>query len=121
MRLDDSYYIINAGADGFENIKTILFTHGKYGKYEFREESDGTKRILELLEMVTSPEKDVTYIVDEKDEIYFATNRNGESTFVRLDEFETSESRSDLNIETSYLNGRYGGIPILIRCEDANE
>lgn len=165
MRLGDSYYIIEAGADGFKNIKTILFTHGKYGKYEFREESDGTKRILELLEMITSPEKDVTYVVDEidrslhsllseqlicmylnpetanqnqliitthesrllnlkrlrKDEIYFATNRNGESRFVRLDEFEGGVSRSDLNIETSYLNGRYGGIPVLIRCEDADD
>ena len=165
MRLGDNYYIIEAGADGFKNIKTILFTHGKYGKYEFREESDGTKRILELLEMITSPEKDVTYVVDEidrslhsllseqlicmylnpetanqnqliitthesrllnlkrlrKDEIYFVTNRNGESGFVRLDEFEGGVSRSDLNIETSYLNGRYGGIPVLIRCEDAND
>ncbi len=115
--------------------------------------------------MITSPEKDVTYVVDEidrslhsllseqlicmylnpetanqnqliitthesrllnlkrlrKDEIYFVTNRNGESGFVRLDEFEGGVSRSDLNIETSYLNGRYGGIPVLIRCEDAND
>ena len=38
-----------------------------------------------------------------------------------MDEFEGGVSRSDLNIETSYLNGRYGGIPVLIRCEDAND
>ncbi len=162
MRLDDNYYIIEANADGLQNIKTIQFTHSRYGQYEFKEESDGTKRILELLEMITSPEKDVTYIVDEidrslhplltdqlismylnpetpnnnqliitthesrllnlrklrKDEIYFATNRNGESEFVRLDEFESGKSRSDLNIEMAYLSGRYNGVPIIIKYED---
>ncbi|TWH60253.1 hypothetical protein DesLBE_4679 [Desulfitobacterium sp. LBE] len=162
MRLEDNYYIIEANADGFQSIKTIQFSHGKYGQYEFKEESDGTKRILELLEMITSPEKDVTYIVDEidrslhpllteqlvsmylnpetpnhnqliitthesrllnlrklrKDEIYFATNRNGESEFIRLDEFESGESRSDLNIELAYLNGRYNGIPTIVKYED---
>lgn len=162
VRLEDNYYIIEANADGFKSIKTIQFTHGKFGQYEFKEESDGTKRILELLEMITSPEKDVTYIVDEidrslhpllteqlvsmylnpetpnqnqliitthesrllnlrklrKDEIYFVTNRNGESEFVRLDEFESGESRSDLNIELAYLNGRYNGIPAIIKYED---
>lgn len=162
IRLGDNYYIVEANADGFQNIRTVQFTHGKYGQYEFRDESDGTKRILELLEMITSPEKDVTYIVDEidrslhpllteqlvsmylnpetpnhnqliittheshllnlrklrKDEIYFVTNRNGESEFVRLDEFESEESRSDLNIELSYLNGRYNGVPTIIKYED---
>jgi AAA15 family ATPase/GTPase len=162
MRLGDNYYIIEANGDGIQNIKTVQFTHGKYGQYEFKEESDGTKRILELLEMITSPEQDVTYIVDEidrslhpllteqlismylnperpnfnqliitthesrllnlsklrKDEIYFVTNRNGESEFVRLDEFENKESRSDLNIELAYLNGRYNGVPTIIKYED---
>lgn len=162
MRLEDNYYIIKANADGIQNIKTIQFSHGEYGQYEFKEESDGTKRILELLEMIMSPEKDVTYIVDEidrslhpllteqlismylnpetpnqnqliitthesrllnlrkmrKDEIYFVTNRQGESEFVRLDEFESGESRSDLNIELAYLNGRYHGIPNIIKYED---
>ncbi|MGL4607682.1 MAG: AAA family ATPase [Eubacteriaceae bacterium] len=162
MRLDDNYYIIEADDGGIKNIKTIQLTHGKYGKYEFREESDGTKRILELLEIITSPEQDVTYIVDEidrslhpllteklvsmylnseksvqsqliitthesrllnlknlrKDEIYFATSQCGESEFIRLDEFEISNPRTDLNIETAYLNGRYGGVPTLIQCQD---
>ena len=162
IRLGDSYYIVEANASGFQNIKTVQFTHGNYGKYEFKEESDGTKRILELLEMITSPEKDVTYIVDEidrslhpllteqlismylnpeipnnnqliitthesrllnlrklrKDEIYFVSNYNGESQFVRLDDFESGDSRSDLNIELAYLNGRYNGIPNIIKYED---
>jgi len=155
MRLGDNYFIIEADTNGIQNIKAVQFSHGKYGQYEFKEESDGTKRILELLEIITSPEQDVTYIIDEidrslhpllteqlismylnpekpnsnqliitthesrllnfkmlrKDEIYFVTNHNGESEFVRLDEFENGESRADLNIELAYLSGRYNGIP----------
>ena len=165
MRLGDSYYILEAGQDGLSKIKTIVFSHNSFGNYEFCEESDGTKRILELLEIITSPEKDVTYFVDEidrslhpllteqfismylnpdevhsnqliitthesrllnlktlrKDEINFITNINGESQIVRLDDFESSESRSDINIELAYLNGRYNGIPNIIKPECSNK
>jgi hypothetical protein len=161
FRLLDSYYIVVASADGISSVKTISFTHGKYGTYEFKEESDGTKRILELLEMITSPENDITYVVDEidrslhpllteelismylsperpnqnqliitthesrllnlkrlrKDEIYFASNKNEQSEFVRLDKYD-ADTRTDLNIELSYLNGRYGGIPKIIKRGD---
>lgn len=117
------------------------------------------------MEIITSPEKDVTYFVDEidrslhplltkqfitmylnpeeinfnqliitthesrllnlkilrKDEINFISNINGESHIVRLDEFEASESRSDINIELAYLNGRYNGIPNIIKPECGNK
>lgn len=162
MRLGDSYYIVEANAGGIEKIETVQFSHRNHGKFEFKEESDGTKRILELLEMIITPEKDVTYIVDEidrslhpllteklvsmylnpdnpnnnqliitthesrllnlkklrRDEIYFASSRNGESEFIRLDEFDSEKSRSDLNIELAYLSGRYSGIPNIIKYVD---
>lgn len=165
LRLGDSYYILEAGSDGLTKIKTIVFSHNSFGNYEFSEESDGTKRILELLEIITSPEKDVTYFVDEidrslhpllteqfitmylnpeeinfnqliitthesrllnlktlrKDEINFISNINGESHIVRLDEFEASKSRSDINLELAYLNGRYNGIPNIIKPECGNK
>lgn len=165
LRLGDSYYIVEAGSDGSTRIKTIVFSHHFLGNYEFSEESDGTKRILELLEIITSPEKDVTYFVDEidrslhpllteqfismylnpddtnnnqliitthesrllnlkmlrKDEINFITNTKGESHITRLDEYEASDSRSDINIELAYLNGRYNGIPNIIKPECSNK
>jgi len=163
MRLPNDYCVVEANADGILSIETISFTHGKQGTFGFNEESDGTKRILELLEMITSPEQDITYVVDEidrslhpllteqlisaylnpeepnqnqlivtthesrllnlkklrKDEIYFATNINGQSQFIRLDEYEQDSPRTDLNIELAYLSGRYTGIPRFIKREDA--
>lgn len=162
LRLDDNYYLIETNMEGIKNIKTVQFYHGNLGDYRFKEESDGTKRILELLEIITSPEKDVVYIVDEidrslhpllteklinmylnpeeqnnnqliisthesrllnlktlrKDEIYFVTNRKGESEFVRLDDYVSGAPRADLNIELGYLNGRYNAIPKVMLYED---
>ena len=67
LRLGDDYYTVEVNAEGIQKIKTITFTHGKFGTYEFREQSDGTRRVLELLEMIISPERDITYVVDEID------------------------------------------------------
>ena len=159
MRTNEEYFIIEVNSEGFQNIKTVEFTHSEYGTYEYKEESDGTRRLLELLEILTSPEDGITYIVDEldrslhpllteqfilkyleldkqknrqliitthesrllnlnhlrKDEIYFSTNKKGESEFVRLDEYENGNARADVNIEVAYLRGRYNAIPNFIK------
>lgn len=160
-RINDNYFIIDATPEGFHKIQTVQFTHGNFGKYDFKEESDGTKRMLELLEILISPEDDITYVVDEidrslhpllteefillylkqenqkakqliitthesrllnlnnlrKDEIYFATNYKGESSFTRLDEYDNGNARTDVNIELAYLRGRYNAIPNVIKPE----
>lgn len=67
IRIDDHYCIIEIDDNGIKNVKTTIFTHSDYGMFDFKEESDGTKRILELAEILTSPEEDTTYIVDELD------------------------------------------------------
>lgn len=157
-RINGDYYIIEASAEGIEKVKTMQLAHGKYGTFSFKEESDGTKRMLELSEILTSPEEGITYIIDEidrslhplltqgfigmylnldvennnqlivtthesrllnldrlrKDEINFVTNEEGETRLCRLDEYDSSETRSDINIEMAYLNGRYKGIPKII-------
>jgi len=158
LRLGEDYFTVEVNADGIQKIKTITFTNGKFGTYEFREQSDGTRRILELLEMIISPERDITYVVDEidrslhpllteklismylnpdepnqnqliitthetrllnlkvlrKDEVYFAASINGQSVFVRLDEYENDIPRTDLNLELAYLSGRYSDIPNIV-------
>lgn len=66
-KVNEDYFIIEVNSEGFHNIKTVEFTHSEYGTYEYKEESDGTRRLLELLEILTSPKDGITYIVDELD------------------------------------------------------
>lgn len=47
-------------------VESINFKHEK-GYFSLSEESDGTRRILELIEILLSTDEDVTFIVDELD------------------------------------------------------
>lgn len=67
IRSDRDFFILNVDQD--ENIvcKTIKFSHGKGNVlFNISEESDGTVRILDLLEVLLSG-KDKTYVIDELD------------------------------------------------------
>jgi AAA15 family ATPase/GTPase len=67
MRSNRDFFILNI--DKEENIicKTIKFSHGKKNiLFELSEESDGTVRLLDLLEVLLSG-KGKTYIIDELD------------------------------------------------------
>ena len=67
MRTREDFFIITI--DGSDNIKcqTIEFTHGQKGAlFTLNEESDGTVRILDLLEILIAGEGK-TYVIDELD------------------------------------------------------
>ena len=67
MRTRESFFIITL--DGSDEIKcsTIEFTHGDKGAlFALNEESDGTVRILDLLEILIAGEGK-TYVIDELD------------------------------------------------------
>lgn len=67
MRSNRDFFILNI--DKEENIvcKTIKFSHGKKNiLFDLSEESDGTVRVLDLLEVLLSGEGK-TYIIDELD------------------------------------------------------
>lgn len=67
MRSDKDFFIL--GVDREENIgcSTIKFSHGKENVlFNISEESDGTVRILDLLEVLLSGEGK-TYVIDELD------------------------------------------------------
>lgn len=53
--------------DGKVSVKIVKTQHGKWGSYLLSEESDGTRRILELVEVLLSDSQDTTYIIDEID------------------------------------------------------
>ncbi len=66
MRSDKEFFILEFGEEKII-CKTIQFSHGNQDiLFNLSEESDGTVRILDLLEILLSEEKK-TYVVDELD------------------------------------------------------
>lgn len=68
MRSRDNFFIITLSSnDNSIECRTIEFTHGKKGAlFALNEESDGTVRILDLLEILIAGEGK-TYVIDELD------------------------------------------------------
>ena len=67
MRSYRDFFILNIDKEENITCKTIKFSHGKKNiLFELSEESDGTVRLLDLLEVLLSG-KGKTYIIDELD------------------------------------------------------
>lgn len=66
IRINDMYYIISLDENDQVEVTTIVFNHGNNAVFEFFEESDGTRRILDLAEILFTGEEKV-YIIDEID------------------------------------------------------
>lgn len=65
--LEDDFYIAKVSNDQII-FETIQFYHGNTDiPFSISEESDGTKKILKLLEILFQDEDDIVYIVDEID------------------------------------------------------
>ena len=60
-------YILEMDNELKLHFKTIRFTHGKAGEYDISEESDGIRRILDLIEILFSENSNKTYVIDEID------------------------------------------------------
>ena len=155
MRSTDDFFSIEIGENQEPIITTIKLKHEKsFYDFDFEEESDGTRRIFDLLDMILIKENDIVFVVDElerslhpkltqhflelfnqihanrriqlvftthessimdqslfrRDEIWFI-ERNCDSTskIYSLDRFK---ERYDKKLSKSYLEGRYGAIPI---------
>lgn len=66
MRSSDQFFniVINKTADPI--ITTIKLKHDKsYFDYDFNEESDGTRRLFDLIDMLLMNKNDVVFVVDE--------------------------------------------------------
>lgn len=67
MRSNVSFFIITLNAEGEISCQTIEFSHGeKDVLFQLSEESDGTVRVLDLLEILIAGEGK-TYVIDELD------------------------------------------------------
>lgn len=66
LRTKDAFYNLE-GLPGEEPIiTTIMLEHGNaFSDFEFSEESDGTRRLFDLLDILISNEKNKVYVIDE--------------------------------------------------------
>lgn len=67
LRGDKEFFIFEVDDNYNMVTKTIEFEHGSYGTFNICEESDGTRRILELVEILFAENNNKIYIIDEID------------------------------------------------------
>ncbi len=63
-RLGDGIYSIRLNDKADPEITTLVLNHGDI-PFEFSEESDGTKRLFDLIDMLLTDRPDTVYVVDE--------------------------------------------------------
>lgn len=158
VRSEDLFFGLSKNAKGEIEATMMKIHHGRSPfEYDYGDESDGTKRLFDFVDLILDSHEDTTYIVDElslslhplltqhiielfnkahkddecqliftthendimsfdyfrRDEIWFVErNSEGESVLYPLDKF-VDTVRSDTRASKNYMEGRYGGIPVL--------
>jgi hypothetical protein len=65
-RLDDGFFNIRIKGNSEPEITTLVLKHGKsVFDFNFSEESDGTKRLFDLIDMLMTKRQDTVFVVDE--------------------------------------------------------
>lgn len=66
MRSSESFFNIEVAGHSEPKITTIRLNHAKsFFDFGFEEESDGTRRLFDLMDMLLNKRKDILYVVDE--------------------------------------------------------
>lgn len=66
MRSKDTFFNIKGSSSEEPVITTIMLEHGNaFDDFEFSEESDGTRRLFDLLDILVSNETNKVYVIDE--------------------------------------------------------
>ncbi len=66
LRTNTAFYNIKGAKGEDPVITTIMLEHGNaFSDFEFSEESDGTRRLFDLLDILISSEKNKIYVIDE--------------------------------------------------------
>lgn len=66
MRSKDSIFNISVVGNQEPTVKTIRLHHGKsFYDFRFEDESDGTRRLFELVDILLNNKEDVVYVIDE--------------------------------------------------------
>lgn len=65
-RVDECFFNIGIRENSEPEITTLVLKHGKSAfDFSFSEESDGTKRLFDLIDMLLTDHLDTTFVVDE--------------------------------------------------------
>jgi AAA15 family ATPase/GTPase len=65
-RIDDGFFNIRIKENSEPEITTLVLKHGKsIFDFNFSEESDGTKRLFDLIDMLMTKRQDTVFVVDE--------------------------------------------------------
>lgn len=67
LQVGADLYSVNIDDNDELVIERLQLVHGNTGRFNISEESDGTRRLIELVDILLSEKNDVTYIVDEID------------------------------------------------------
>ena len=92
IRINDMYYVISMDKNNEIEVTTIVFNHGNDAIFDFSEESDGTRRILDLIEILFSGESKV-YIIDEIDR-----SLHPQLTYKFIQEFLTAARKRNIQL-----------------------
>ena len=92
IRINDMYYVISMDKNDEIVVTTIVFNHGNDAVFDFSEESDGTRRILDLVEILFSGEGKV-YFIDEIDR-----SLHPQLTYKFIQEFLTAAQRRNIQL-----------------------
>lgn len=66
LRITEGFFNIKIDNSGEPEITTLVLKHDKsFFDFSFNEESDGTKRLFDLIDMLINKETDTVYVVDE--------------------------------------------------------
>lgn len=66
LRTNDAFYNLKGSSGEEPSITTIMLEHGNaFDDFDFSEESDGTRRLFDLLDILISNKKNKVYIIDE--------------------------------------------------------
>ena len=99
LRSSSEFFILEIDDNDDINVKTVVFEHGKNEVlFNLAEESDGTRRILELLEILFAPNSNKVYVIDEIDR-----SLHPQLTYKFIETFlKTSKSREIQLIVTTH-------------------
>ena len=159
VRNDDVFLGVERTGVNEPEAAILRTTHeGSFYDFDFHDESDGTRRLFDFMDLLFTKSKDRVFVVDElnrnfhpmltqhlvelfnevhsnddcqlvftthendimsyryfrRDEIWFVDrDEEGFTRLYPLDQFASGDARSDARLGKRYLEGRYGGVPVI--------